>query len=134
MSQIFQLTSGAETASIARDIGVRKAAEQAFSIVLKRILLTSDARFKFMTLHDLDDFSDSFISLKRIIWIDAISRRWTFVLTSRLRQAMITAQLSWSELQSPPVLVIPIWNGPDGARAWQRDNQDCWLVGCGCSL
>ena len=40
---------------------------------------------------------------------------------------MITAQLSWSELQSPPVLVIPIWNGPDGARAWQRDNQ--WIAG-----
>ena len=57
-SQIFQLTSGAETASIARDIGVRKAAEQAFSTVLNRILLTNDARLKFMTLHDLDDFSD----------------------------------------------------------------------------
>ena len=40
---------------------------------------------------------------------------------------MITAQLSWSELQSPPVLVIPVWNGPDGARAWQRDNQ--WIAG-----
>ena len=40
---------------------------------------------------------------------------------------MITAELSWSELQSPPVLVIPIWNGPDGARAWQRDNQ--WIAG-----
>ena len=40
---------------------------------------------------------------------------------------MITAQLSWSELRSPPVLVIPIWNGPDGARAWQRDNQ--WIAG-----
>ena len=48
----------AETASIARDIGVRKAAEQAFSTVLDRILLTNDARLKFMTLHDLDDFSD----------------------------------------------------------------------------
>ena len=34
----------AETASIAREIGVRKAAEQAFSTVLDRILLTNDAR------------------------------------------------------------------------------------------
>ena len=33
----------AETASTARDIGVRKAAEQAFSTVLDRILLTNDA-------------------------------------------------------------------------------------------
>ena len=40
---------------------------------------------------------------------------------------MISAQLSWSELQSPPILVVPIWSGPDGARAWQRDNQ--WIAG-----
>ena len=48
----------AETASIARDIGVRKAAELAFSTVLDRILLTNDAQHKFMTSHDPDDFSD----------------------------------------------------------------------------
>ena len=30
-------------------------------------------------------------------------------------------------MRSPPILVIPIWSGPDGARAWQRDNQ--WIVG-----
>ena len=118
----------AETASIARDIGVRKAAEQAFSTVLDRILLTNDARLKFMTLHDLDDFSD-FI---HIVEENNLDQRYITTLdfcfdAARLRQAMITAQLSWSELQSPPILVIPIWNGPDGTRAWQRDNQ--WIAG-----
>ena len=118
----------AETASIARDIGVRKAAEQAFSTVLDRILLTNDARLKFLTLHDPDDFSD-FI---HIVEENNLDRRYIATLdfcfdAARLRQAMITAQLSWSELQSPPVLVIPIWNGTDGSRAWQRDNQ--WIAG-----
>lgn len=118
----------AETASVARDIGVRKAAERAFSIVLDRILLTSDARHKFMTLHDLDDFSD----FVHIVEENNLEQRYIATLNfcfdaARLRQAMITAQLSWSELQSPPVLVIPIWSGPDGARAWQRDNQ--WIAG-----
>ena len=118
----------AETASVARDIGVRKAAEQAFSIVLDRILLTSDARHKFMTLHDLDDFSD----FVHIVEENNLDQRYIATLNfcfdaARLRQAMIRAQLSWSELQSPPVLVIPIWSGPDGARAWQRDNQ--WIAG-----
>ena len=118
----------AETASIARDIGVRKAAEQAFSTVLNRVLLTNDARLKFMTLHDLDDFSD----FVRIVEENNLDRRYIATLdfcfdAARLRRAMITAQLSWSELQSPPILVIPIWNGPDGARAWQKDNQ--WIAG-----
>ena len=118
----------AETASIARDIGVRKAAEQAFSTVLDRILLTNDAQQKFMSLHDLDDFSD-FI---HIVEENNLDQRYIATLdfcfdAARLRQAMVTAQLSWSELQSPPVLVIPVWNGPDGARAWQRDNQ--WIAG-----
>jgi hypothetical protein len=35
--------------------------------------------------------------------------------------------LQWSELQSPPILVVPVWKGPDGARAWYRDNK--WLAG-----
>ncbi len=118
----------AETASIARDIGVRKAAEQAFSTVLDRILLTNDAQHKFMSLHDLDDFSD----FTHIVEEKNLDQRYIATLdfcfdAARLRQAMITAQLSWSELQSPPVLVIPIWSGPDGARAWQKDNQ--WIAG-----
>ncbi len=118
----------AETASIARDIGVRKAAEHAFSTVLDRILLTNEARQKFMASHDLDDFSD-FI---HIVEENNLDQRYIAILdfcfdAARLRQAMIAAQLSWSELQSPPVLVIPIWSGPDGARAWQRDNQ--WIAG-----
>jgi len=118
----------AETASIARDIGVRKAAERAFSTVLNRILSTNDARKKFMSSHDLDDFSD-FI---HIVEENNLDQRYIATLdfcfdAARLRQAMITAQLSWSELQSPPILVIPIWSGPDGARAWQKDNQ--WITG-----
>jgi len=79
-------------------------------------------------LHDLDDFSD-FI---HIVEENNLDQRYIATLdfcfdAARLRKAMITAQLSWSELQSPPILVIPVWNGPDGARAWQRDNQ--WIAG-----
>ena len=90
----------AENASIAREIGVRKAAEQAFSTVLDRILLTNDARLEFMTLHDLDDFSD-FI---HIVEENSLDQRYIATLdfcfdAARLRQAMITAQLSWSELK-----------------------------------
>ncbi len=126
VSQVY-IDQRAETASIARDVGIRKAAEQAFSKVLSRVLLKADARSQFMTLHDLDDFSD-FI---HIVEENNLDQRYIATLdfcfdASRLRQAMITAQLRWAELKSPPILVIPVWNGPDGARAWHKDNQ--WIA------
>ena len=126
VSQVY-IDQRAETASIARDVGIRKAAEQAFSKVLSRVLLEPDARSQFMTLHDLDDFSD-FI---HIVEENNLDQRYIATLdfcfdASRLRQAMITAQLRWAELQSPPILLIPVWNGPDGARAWHKDNQ--WIA------
>ena len=35
--------------------------------------------------------------------------------------------MRWTELRSSPILVVPVWQGPDGARAWQSDNS--WLSG-----
>ncbi len=116
----------AETAAMARDIGVRKAAEQAFSAVLDRVLSSNEERLKFMASHDLDDFSD----FTHIVKENNLDKRYIATLdfcfdAMRLRQAMISAKLSWAELQSPPILVIPVWRGPDGARAWDKNNK--WI-------
>ena len=118
----------AENASKARDVGIRNAAERAFAIVLDRLLPTAKGRVQFMAAHDLDDFSD-FI---HIVEENNLEQRYIATLdfcfdAARLRQAMIAAGLQWSELQSPPILVVPVWKGPDGARAWHRDNK--WLAG-----
>ena len=118
----------AETAAMARDIGVRTAAEYAFSTVLDRVLLSNEERSRFMESHDLDDFSD----FTHIVNENNLDQRYIATLDfcfdpTRLRQALISAQLSWAELQSPPILVIPVWKGPDGARAWDRDNK--WIFG-----
>ena len=73
-------------------------------------------------------FPISPILLKKIIWKNAISRRLISVLMRRgFAKRLIAAGLQWSELQSPPILVVPVWKGPDGARAWYRDNK--WLAG-----
>ena len=45
----------------------------------------------------------------------------------RLRAAFRAAGLQWAELRSPRILVLPVWLAPDGARAWQKDNE--WLAG-----
>lgn len=118
----------AKTAAMARDLGVRKAAEHAFSTVLDRVLLSNEERSRFMDSHDLDDFSD----FTHIVNENNLDQRYIATLDfcfdpTRLRKAMISAQLSWAELQSPPILVIPVWRGPDGARAWDRDNK--WISG-----
>ena len=118
----------AENASKARDMGIRNAAERAFAIVLDRLLPSADGQAQFMAAHDLDDFSD----FTHIVEENNLEQRYIATLdfcfdAARLRQAMIAAGLQWSELQSPPILVVPVWEGPDGARAWYRDNK--WLAG-----
>ena len=118
----------AESASKARDMGTRSAAERAFAIVLDRLLSSADGRAQFIAAHDLDDFSD----FTHIVEENNLEQRYIATLdfcfdAARLRQAMIAAGLQWSELQSPPILVVPVWRGPDGARAWYRDNK--WLAG-----
>jgi len=118
----------AENASKARDVGIRNAAERAFAIVLDRLLPTAEGQAQFMAAHDLDDFSD----FTHIVEENNLEQRYIATLdfcfdAARLRQAMIAAGLQWSELQSPPILVVPVWKGPDGARAWYRDNK--WLAG-----
>lgn len=118
----------AENASKARDMGIRNAAERAFAIVLDRLLPTAEGQAQFMASHDLDDFSD----FTHIVEENNLEQRYIATLdfcfdAARLRQAMIAAGLQWSELQSPPILVVPVWKGPDGARAWYRDNK--WLAG-----
>ena len=118
----------AENASKARDMGIRNAAERAFAIVLDRLLPTADGQAQFIAAHDLDDFSD----FTHIVEENNLEQRYIATLdfcfdAARLRQAMIAAGLQWSELQSPPILVVPVWKGPDGARAWYRDNE--WLAG-----
>ena len=118
----------AENASKARDMGIRNAAERAFAIVLDRLLPTAEGQAQFMAAHDLDNFSD----FTHIVEENNLEQRYIATLdfcfdAARLRQAMIAAGLQWSELQSPPILVVPVWKGPDGARAWYRDNK--WLAG-----
>ena len=124
----IRIDQRAENASKARDMGIRNAAERAFAIVLDRLLPTAEGQAQFMAAHDLDDFSD----FTHIVEENNLEQRYIATLdfcfdAARLRQAMIAAGLQWSELQSPPILVVPVWKGPDGARAWYRDNK--WLAG-----
>lgn len=118
----------ANTASEARTLGTRAAAETAFELVLRRLLNDPEKVAAFLDKHDLDEFSD-FVHISEENSLDG---RYIALLdfcfdATRLRAGFRNEGLKWTELRSPPILVVPVWLGPDGARAWQRDNS--WLSG-----
>ena len=118
----------ADTAGEARELGTRAAAETAFAVVLERLLNDPEKISQFLDRHDLDQFSD-FVYITEE---NSLQGRYIALLdfcfdANRLRATFRKDGLKWTELRSPPILVIPVWQGPDGARAWQRDNS--WLSG-----
>lgn len=118
----------ADTASEARQLGTRAAAETAFTVVLDRLLNDPEKISQFLDRHDLDQFSD----FVHITEENSLEGRYIALLdfcfdADRLRASFRKDGLRWTELRSPPILVVPVWQGPDGARAWQSDNS--WLSG-----
>ena len=118
----------ADTAGEARELGTRAAAETAFAVVLERLLNDPEKISQFLNRHDLDQFSD----FVHITEENSLQGRYIALLdfcfdANRLRATFRKDGLKWTELRSPPILVIPVWQGPDSARAWQRDNS--WLSG-----
>jgi len=118
----------ADTASEARQLGTRAAAETAFAVVLERLLNDPEKISQFLDRHDLDQFSD----FVHITQENSLEGRYIALLdfcfdADRLRASFRKDGLRWTELRSPPILVVPVWQGPDGARAWQSDNS--WLSG-----
>ena len=126
--QNVSIDQRAETASEARNLGIRTAAETGFRVVVTRLLNDQQTVASFIADHDLDAFTD-------FVHIDSensLEGRYIGLLdfcfdADRLRAAFKEANLSWAELASEPILVLPVWQAPDGARAWQQDNE--WLAG-----
>lgn len=116
------------TAEEAQTLGIRQAAQVGFQRVLLRLLRDSASVSAFMADHDPDQFVDFY----HISEENSLEGRYIAVLdycfeASRLRSALRAADLRWAELVSPRILVLPVWLAPDGARAWQTDNE--WLAG-----
>ena len=116
------------TAEEAQTLGIRQAAQVGFQRVLLRLLRDSAAVSTFMADHEPDQFVDFY----HISEENSLEGRYIAVLdycfeAARLRSALRAAGLKWAELISPRILVLPVWLAPDGARAWQADNE--WLAG-----
>ena len=118
----------AETAEDAQINGMRRATEMAFARVLSRLLRDPAIVDAFVEAHQPDRFVDFF----HIASENTLAGRYIATLdycfvAGALRDAFRTSGFVWAELGSPRILVLPVWLAPDGARAWQRDNE--WLTG-----
>jgi hypothetical protein len=118
----------AATAAEAQKTGVDAAAQTAFHQVLNRVLLSSADQDEFAAAHSYDAFTD----FVHIIEEKNLEKRYIARLdfcfdAERMRTAMQNAGLQWAELQSPPILLLPVWKDPDGASAWLKNNS--WIAG-----
>ena len=118
----------AETAEDAQINGMRRATEMAFARVLSRLLRDPVIVDAFIQAHEPNRFVDFF----HIASENTLAGRYIATLdycfvADALRDAFRTSGFVWAELGSPRILVLPVWLAPDGARAWQRDNE--WLTG-----
>ena len=118
----------ADTAAEAQKTGVDAAAQTAFHQVLNRVLLSSADQDEFAAEHSYDAFTD----FVHIIEEKNLEKRYIARLdfcfdAERMRTAMQNAGLQWAELQSPPILLLPVWKDPDGASAWLKNNS--WIAG-----
>lgn len=118
----------AATAVEAREVGVKKATETALLQVLSRVLLSDADRQRFASTHQ----SDAFLDFVHIIKENNLDKRYIASLdfcfdAHRMRAALQADGLQWAELESPPILLLPVWEDPDGASAWQKNNH--WIAG-----
>jgi len=126
--QNVSIDQRAATATEAQTMGVRAAAETGFAVVLNRLLHDEAQARDFIASHDLDEFTD-FVYIAEE---NSLEGRYIALLdfcfdARRLRAALKKAGLQWAELPSPEILVLPVWQAPEGARAWRQDNE--WLNG-----
>ena len=118
----------ADTAAEAQTNGITEAASIGFRRVLDRLLRSDAAVEAFVAETSIDEFVDFY----HISEENSLEGRYIALLdycfdAPRLRAAFRDAGLQWAELKSPRILVLPVWLAPDGARAWQVDNE--WLAG-----
>lgn len=118
----------ADTAAAAQLEGIEEAASIGFQRILFRLLRSEPMVEAFMAEHE----ASAFVDFYHISEENSLEGRYIAILdycfdAPGLRAALREAEYEWSELKSPRILVLPVWLAPDGARAWQADNE--WLSG-----
>ena len=119
-----EIDKRASTASEAQIQAMDDAQTEAFAQVLDRLLISELPA-------DVDLQAQDFIELVHIQTETSLPGRYLAEIDICFSPKMIRGffadyQLSWAEVVSPPVLVVPVFASPAGVRAWQKDQP--WLM------
>lgn len=118
----IHLDEKGETGTIARKKAIEKASKDAFALIIRRMLVPGQDQSQTLTALNASEFVD-------FIYItdeNALAQRYIATIDicfngPRMRAAFSQRGLIWSELLSPPVLLLPIWETPSGLRIWAHD-------------
>jgi len=116
------------TGTEARDIGIKEATKNALDNLVQRLAIPNQE-----ALENIDiAAAERFVDFVRISSENALPRRYIAEIDIcfdpvRVRAGFVDAGLQWSELLSPPILLLPVWEEPAGVRVWARNIS--WLDG-----
>ena len=108
--------------TLARKAALEAATSDAFQIVTNRLLLADQPAADRLTDLAFEDFID-FVHISSET---ALAQRYIADIDIcfdpvRMRDQFIKQGLSWSELFSSPILLLPVWEDPSGTRVWARN-------------
>jgi hypothetical protein len=121
----------ADSAAAARPIAIADGERRAFGQLMRRLTLPEDAdRLPRASEALLDqviagfEIGDERTSATRYIASITVQFR-----ADAVRQLLQDNRLTYAETRSRPVLLVPVWQSPDGNRLWEADNpwRDAWL-------
>ena len=120
----MKIDETATTASQAQMNAMDNAQISAFQKVLDRLLISKEPTDTALQAQD-------FIELVHIQTETSLPGRYIAEIdvcfsALMMRRYFIDNQLSWAEVKSPPVLVLPVFASPAGVRAWQKNQP--WLM------
>lgn len=123
--------ASAESAAAARPIAIAEGQRRAFTQLLRRLTLPEDhGRLPRPSEAVLNQSVAGFeIDEERTSPTRYIGRITVSFYPDMIRRLLQDARLPYSETQSRPVLVIPVWQAPSGDRLWEADNpwREAWL-------
>lgn len=124
--------ASADSAAAARPIAIAEGQRRAFAQLLRRLTLPEDhGRLPRPSEALINQTVAGFeIDEERTSPTRYIGRITVSFYADAIRRLLQDARLPYSEAQSRPVLVIPIWQAPSGDRLWEADNpwREAWLL------
>ncbi len=122
--------ASADSSAAARPVALAQGQRRAFTQLLQRLTLIEDrGRLPQPTEALLNDTIAGFeIDEERTSATRYLGRITVRFRPEAVRQLLQNQRLGYAEVQSRPILVLPVWQTAEGAKLWEADNpwRDAW--------